>query len=65
MARSQVPEELFRHYLGRFARIDISPVAGHWERWRVHGVTPLPVLPLSIPPFLPSCTLLDKRGAMS
>ena len=39
LARSQVPEELFRHSLGRFARLDISRRAGHWERWRKYGVS--------------------------
>ena len=39
LARSMVPEELFRHSLGRFARLDISRLAGHWQRWREHGVS--------------------------
>jgi hypothetical protein len=39
LARSQLPEELFRHSLGPFARIDISPVVGHRDRWRKDGVS--------------------------
>jgi len=31
------PGELIRHSLGRFVRIDLSPIAGHWNRWQLNG----------------------------
>ena len=37
IARSMGPGELIRHSLGRFVRIDLSPIAGHWNRWQLNG----------------------------